>query len=254
MNNGRVHNRAGADADAPALQILVHRVQHRPAQFVFLQQVTEPEDGALVRHRCPPQIDSHKAPQHRRFIQRILGPRIAQVEPLLQKVHPQHAAQAHRWPPVLSLRLVRLHQRLSLHPGHDLFHLFQNPLPLRLPRVLLEARLHRQSLLSHPPFSSTYTLPASPVDRRVLQRFPSQVILSETGTYDETDVDRTTGSQSNTVSWTVTTQPPPFALTGTATSLASSNPILHCIVNPNNNPGSAYFEGTTDPNFVYSVP
>jgi len=51
MNNGRVHNRPRGDADAPALQILVHRVQHRPAQFVFLQKVTELKDGALVRHR-----------------------------------------------------------------------------------------------------------------------------------------------------------------------------------------------------------
>ena len=82
MNNGRIHDRPRGDADAPALQILVHRVQHRPAQLVLLQQVTEPEDGALVRRRRAPQIDSHKVPQHRRFIQRILRPRIAQVEPL----------------------------------------------------------------------------------------------------------------------------------------------------------------------------
>src|ERR1700730_4427902 len=39
-------------------------------------------------------------------------PRIAQIEPLLQKVHPQHDAQAHRRPSVLSLRIVRFHQRL----------------------------------------------------------------------------------------------------------------------------------------------
>ena len=112
MNNGRIHNRAGGDADAPAFQILVHRVQHRPAQFVLLQQVTKPKNGALVRHRRTPQIDAHKVPQHRRFIQRILRPRIAQVEPLLQKIHPQHDAQSYRRPPVLSLRIVWFHQPL----------------------------------------------------------------------------------------------------------------------------------------------
>ena len=53
-----------------------------------------------------------KSPQHRRFIQRILRARVAQVEPLLQKIHPQHDAQSHRRPSILSLRIVRFHQRL----------------------------------------------------------------------------------------------------------------------------------------------
>ena len=41
MQNGRVHNRAPADADAPALQIFVHPLQHGSAHIVFLQQMAE---------------------------------------------------------------------------------------------------------------------------------------------------------------------------------------------------------------------
>ena len=41
MQNGRVHNRAPANADAPAFQIFIHRLQHGSAQVVFLQQMAE---------------------------------------------------------------------------------------------------------------------------------------------------------------------------------------------------------------------
>src|ERR1035438_3385923 len=64
-------------------------------------------------------------------------------------------------------------RNIMLRPigGHP-FHLFENPLPLRLPPVLLEARLRARVCCRIRLFTSTYTLTASPVDRRVLQRFP----------------------------------------------------------------------------------
>src|SRR5579863_2218715 len=55
MNNGGVHNRSGRDADAPAVQITVHRIQHGPAQIVLLQQVTKLQDGGLIRCWSLPQ-------------------------------------------------------------------------------------------------------------------------------------------------------------------------------------------------------
>ncbi len=84
MNNGRVHNGTGRDADVAAVQIMVHRVQYGPAQIVFFQQVTELQNGRLVRRRSPPQIHARRAPQHPRVVQRLFGRRIAQVGPLLQ--------------------------------------------------------------------------------------------------------------------------------------------------------------------------
>ena len=168
----------------PSLQILIHRVQHRPAQFVFLQQVTEPQNGALVRRRRSPQVDAHKPPQGGRFIQRILRPRVAQIEPLLQKVHPQHDLQSHRRPSVLPLGIVRFHQRLQLRPWHHLLHLLKKPSrfdfrpyfskPVCAARVCCRTRL----------FPPTYTLPASPVDQRVLQRFPKSVFVLTDNSWD----------------------------------------------------------------------
>src|SRR5271163_5311116 len=51
MEDGRVHNRARADADAAALQIDVDRLQHGAAKVVSLQQMAEVQDGRLIRPR-----------------------------------------------------------------------------------------------------------------------------------------------------------------------------------------------------------
>src|ERR1700741_5622364 len=51
MDNGRVHDGAGGDADAFAFQVAVHHVQHFAAQIVLLKQVAEAKNRGLVR-RC----------------------------------------------------------------------------------------------------------------------------------------------------------------------------------------------------------
>src|SRR5439155_13118365 len=71
-------------------------------------------------------------------------PRIRQVEPLLQKINPQHRFQFFRSPPVARLGIVRLDQRAQLRPRHHLLHFFQKGRPPRLLRVPLESRHHRQ--------------------------------------------------------------------------------------------------------------
>src|SRR5205814_3423844 len=86
---------------------------------------------------------------HRRVVQRLFYPRVRQVEPLLQKVNPQHALYSHRRPPLPRLGIMRRHQRTQLAPRHHLLHLFQIYRSPRLPRVLLKAGHHRQSPLFH---------------------------------------------------------------------------------------------------------
>jgi hypothetical protein len=76
---------------------------------VRFRQVAKPADGGLVRRRRP--LHARKPPQHRRIVQRLFGDRIAQVELLLQKVNPQYDAEVNRRKFVLSLRIVRPHQR-----------------------------------------------------------------------------------------------------------------------------------------------
>jgi hypothetical protein len=53
-------------------------------------------------------FDADKLPHRHRLIQRFLGRRIRQVEPMLQQVQSQHALQANRRPAVAGLRVARL--------------------------------------------------------------------------------------------------------------------------------------------------
>src|ERR1700731_4409722 len=45
MEDGRIHDRAGRDADALGLQMHVDRLQHQLAQCVLLQKMAEAADG-----------------------------------------------------------------------------------------------------------------------------------------------------------------------------------------------------------------
>src|SRR5437870_10642939 len=94
-------------------------------------------------------------PHHHRVVQRLFHPRVRQVEPLLQKVNPQHALYSHRRPPLPRLGIMRRHQRAQLAPRHHLLHLLQKYGSPRLPRVPLKASHHRQGPLFH--FSDTLT-------------------------------------------------------------------------------------------------
>jgi len=59
-------------------------------QLILLEKMTEVQDGGLVGNGGAAKIDSGKAAQHGRLVERILGARIGEVEPMLQKVDAQH--------------------------------------------------------------------------------------------------------------------------------------------------------------------
>lgn len=54
---------------------------------------------ALYRHWLAPQIDAHKAAHGAQLIQRFFYRRIREVEPVLEKVDPQHPFDADRASP-----------------------------------------------------------------------------------------------------------------------------------------------------------
>jgi hypothetical protein len=92
----------------PLLQIQVHCVQHLATQFMLYQQMTEVENGRLIRNWSAAQIDARETAQHRRLVKRIFHARVGKREPLLQKVNPKHDVQSHRLAARLALRIVRL--------------------------------------------------------------------------------------------------------------------------------------------------
>src|ERR1019366_7940266 len=170
VNQGRVHNRARRDSHTFSLQMQVHRPQNLFSQIVLFQQVPELTHRSLVRHRLGSQINSHELAQGRRVIQRLFHRRICQVEPLLQKINPQHLFQFFRPSSVARLGIVRLDQRTQLRPRHHLLHLFQEHCPPRLLRVPLESCHHRQCPLLAESVHAGTTLSILPVEREDLIR------------------------------------------------------------------------------------
>ena len=71
MDDGRIDDRAGLDADALGLQMYVHRLQHQAAQFVLLQQMPEAQHRRLIRCRSHAQVHAHEPAQRSRLIQRL---------------------------------------------------------------------------------------------------------------------------------------------------------------------------------------
>jgi hypothetical protein len=137
---------------------MVHRVQNLTAQFVPLQQAAEAENRGLVGRCGAAQIDSGKAAQCGRLVERILGARIGEIKPLLQKVDAQHDRQPYRLAAVTGLGIERLDQGFQLTPrNHDVHHV-QKLFPTALPRILLKTCLARQSHLTHRAPHPTSTL------------------------------------------------------------------------------------------------
>src|ERR1700730_10135835 len=178
MDNGRIHDRARRNADALGLQMHVYSLQHQTAQSVLLQQMAEAADGRLVRRRSDAEVYTHEPAQRGRFVQRLFHPRIRQVDPLLNKVRPQHDRQAHRLPSVARLRVVRTHQRLQRRLRNHTLHLLQKQLPPTLPTVLLEHTLTRQTLPLHPLHLATIRLINQDADAETVQRFLRPYFLS----------------------------------------------------------------------------
>src|SRR5579859_3395449 len=144
VNQGRVHNRARRDPYSLRLQVQIHRPQNLFSQIVLFQQVPELAHRGLIRYRLRAQVNPDELAQSRRVIQRLFHRRIRQVEPLLQKINPQHLFQLFRPSSVARLGIVRLDQRTQLRPRHYLLHLFQKGRPPRFLRIPFESRHHRQ--------------------------------------------------------------------------------------------------------------
>src|SRR5208283_2728737 len=128
-NDGGIDDRAGGDANALAVQIQIYRVQYLAAQLMPLEKMAEVQDGRLVGRGGAAKIDTGETAQHGRLIQRVLGPWIGQVEPVLQKIDAQHDRQADGLATVARLRIIRRDQCLQLWPRHYGLHGAEKLLP-----------------------------------------------------------------------------------------------------------------------------
>ena len=88
-NQGRVHRAALPEQQALLAQQVIDSGQDGIGQFVFLQPVRKPQDGALVRH-APIHIELGKLAVQRGVKEGFLHRRPRQAAPLLKKVNAQN--------------------------------------------------------------------------------------------------------------------------------------------------------------------
>jgi len=98
-NQGGVHHRAGLEHQAFGGQGGIDGGQQLDAQVVLLKQVTESQDGALVRQSHSAGVQPCKFAVQRNIVQGFFHCRIRQTEPLLQKVDAQHGLHGKRRTP-----------------------------------------------------------------------------------------------------------------------------------------------------------
>lgn len=147
MDDRRVNDRSGIDLDFAADQMLVDLAQNRKSQVVTLEQVAELADRRLVRDGGFAKVDPGKGAHRNHIVERFFDRGIAEVEPLLEEVDPQHPLERNRRPAELSAGIVRLDQRAQPFPGDDGVHLGEERRTFGRARKPLEPRARKRHLL-----------------------------------------------------------------------------------------------------------
>ena len=122
IDDGGIDDRALGDLDALGLQMPVDLPKELFPEMVLLEEMTELQDGGLIRHRLPAEIDTHEPAHGHRFVQGFFRPGIGEVEPLLEKINAQHALQTHRRPAILTLGIIGCDHGAEVLPRYDLLH------------------------------------------------------------------------------------------------------------------------------------
>ncbi|SPC23932.1 conserved hypothetical protein [Cupriavidus taiwanensis] len=121
----RVHHRARAQHQSLVAKDVVDQREDLSGQLVLLQQVTEPQDGALVGQPHRPVVQPGELPIQRHVVQRFFHRRVRQAEPLLKEVDAQHCLDRERGTAALAFRGVRSDQHHQIGPWHHTVHLVQ---------------------------------------------------------------------------------------------------------------------------------
>ena len=128
VDDGGVHDRALAHLDALGLQVVVDLLEEFLAEIVLLEEMAELQDGGLIGHRFPTEINADEPTHGLGAVQGLLGPGIGEIEPLLEESDPQHTLEPHRRPAVLALGVVGRDHRTEVLPGHYFAHFRQESL------------------------------------------------------------------------------------------------------------------------------
>ncbi|REG58721.1 hypothetical protein B0G80_1402 [Paraburkholderia sp. BL6669N2] len=115
-DDGGIHNRAGAYLQSAPLQYLADPGEQLLAELVALQQPAKLQQRRAIGNAFAPQVNPNESPQCGAVQQRFLAGFIRKVEPVLHKVHAQHALQTNWRATALPLRIVWLDNLAQLRP------------------------------------------------------------------------------------------------------------------------------------------
>jgi hypothetical protein len=130
-NDRRIDNRAALQQQPLLLQQRANLGKDRLGQFVALKQVPKAQDRRLIGNIVSHQLNPGKATHRLDIVERILGLRIRQIEPVLHEIDPQHLLHRLWLRAVTCFRVVRLDQRQQPRPGNHRVHLSEKSLAER---------------------------------------------------------------------------------------------------------------------------
>src|SRR5882724_5272021 len=153
-NDGRIHNGAALEQQPLLLEQGSDLGKDLLGQSMLLQQMPETQDRRLVGYIVSVQLDAGETAHRLDVVQRVLGLRVRQVEPVLHEVDAQHLLHRLRLRSVTRLRVMRLNQRQKLVPWNHRVHLGQKTLAARDLALVLPS-YRRKRGLPHRSFNST---------------------------------------------------------------------------------------------------
>jgi hypothetical protein len=149
-NQRRINDRSFPQKQPFLCQMAIDGVEDRFTELMAFQQVTEVQKRRGVRRLLSAQINANKAANGLAVVKGILNAFVRQTKALLGHIHPQHSAQANRWPSTASTaRIERCNGLLQYRPRCNRLNLGQKPISTRqlLRRVFQfrKTRLHAHS-------------------------------------------------------------------------------------------------------------
>jgi hypothetical protein len=95
--------------------------QQQGTEFVVLEQMTEPQDGALIGHASHAGVQAGILAVQRDAVKSFFHGRVRHAKPLLHEVNTQYGGHCKGWATRLARWGVRLHQRHQLRPRNNRF-------------------------------------------------------------------------------------------------------------------------------------
>ena len=120
-----INDRACFEQQAPLDQLGVDSSKNLSGQVVGFKQVTESENGALIRQARSACVELGKLPKQGHIVQGLFYGRIRKAKPLLHEMVAKHCGNGKRWTPRFACRRKGLDQASQLRPRHNKIHLVE---------------------------------------------------------------------------------------------------------------------------------